>query len=106
MYLSQLEGQSLLRRKMQQLLFGGITPVLQHGHNNTDAQQHKHNGRKDISALVSLSLGLVCPILSLSCPLRRSRVLLTCADHSRQSTRIGLETMIFAFSATGKAQVM
>ncbi len=83
MYLSQLQSQSVLGRKGMKLFFGGVTPVLQHGHNNTDTKQHKHNGREDISALVSLSLGLVCPVLSLSCPLRRSRVLLTCTVQIR-----------------------
>lgn len=91
MWLSQHQRQSVLSRKGRKLFFGGVTPVLQHRHNHTDAQQHKHNGREDISTLVSLSLGLVCPVLSLSCPLRRSRVLLTCADHSRQSNILALK---------------
>ena len=59
-------------------LLGGVAPVLQHGHDHRDAQQHKHDGAGDAARLVDLRLGLVCALALLVCALGRSRVLLAC----------------------------
>lgn len=69
------------------LLFGGISPVLQHWHNNTDSKQDQYDCGEHIPTLVCFSLGFVCPVLSFSCSSWRSRILLTCNKYKHMTPR-------------------
>ena len=59
-------------------LLGGVAPVLQHGHDHRDAQQHEHNGAGEAARLVDLPLGLVRALTLLVGALGRPGVLLAC----------------------------
>ena len=61
-------------------LLGGVAPILQHGHDDGDAQQHKHDGAGDAARLVNLRLRLVRALALFVRSLRSPGVLLACTN--------------------------